>query len=495
MRQALGLRIRAVISVLGIVGVISTLALSAYGLREGTPIVIAGAMIPWLNVYPSDVVAFAYRDGWIQITVQIDERDLREYSQIYGSPVDDVTSRGGFGRNVFGEVYCDPTTFTGADSDPSLDSNDEIVLMTDDAGIQTLAIDDPAGTRKGSGLEIELLDPLTDQSSYLYLFLNDGSLDPSAGVSYVDYDFQLLSGEYMATYNTVGIDETTGLRNSDHGEQLNPEDSLIRTRVYERHWSYRWTCDSLSLFGGPNLVEREDYWIAPGSCGRHIGTFNAQEGAFIANISGPVRAIRSYLGANSGPLVQVDRIYYEAREDVTVYVRVHPRASVGMFYVDHTDAAIGMTYANDLNIQGVVIDGIPDRLVLGPISWEFVTGELGSTIRIHDMDTDIDFASEDLTLFYADEANTTINLCETCLSGCRQPEPMGDGDLIGASGVWNTASLPNTDPALLATQYLTTLVTFYYGDSAWSVGDAAIRREWADVPMDIQLAPWPAPSG
>ena len=481
--------------VLAIVGIVCAFALSVCGMREGAPFVITGALLPWESVLPTDVVAFSYQDGWRQIPIQIDERDVREFSQIYGAGSQDNVNTMEYGDTIFEEVYCDPNTFTGPDLDPHLDANDELVFMAQDAGNRAEANEGPAFIREGSGVEIELVDPLTGQASYVYLFLQDGSLDPSAGVSYVDYDFHLLSGEYTTTYNTAGNDETTGLRNDDFGEQLNPEDSIIRTSIYERHWSYRWTCDSLSLFGGPSLVEREDYWMAPGACLRHIGTFNAQEGAFIANISGPVRAIRSYLGANSGPLVQVDRLYYEAREDVAVYFRVHPRPAVGMFYIDHTLAAIGMTYHNDLNPDGVIIDGQPDRLKLGPITWELVTGEPGSVLRIHDIDTDIPFADEDLTFFYADALDTDIRLCEACLEGCRQSEVLGDQHLIGSSGVWNTAPLPNTDPALLATQYLTMLLTVYYGDSAWTTSDAVVRRAWSDVPMSVQLTLWPAPAG
>lgn len=473
---------------------VSSLAPSAHGMREGSPIVIAGALLQWGDVLPSEVVAFAYRDDWHQIPVQVDERDIREFAQIYGSLSDDAIGRGGFGSHVFEEVYCDPDTFTGLDSNPTLDANDEIVFMAHDAGTRAETIEGPVGTQAGSGVEIALVDPLSDEATFVYLFLQDGTLDPSAGVSYVDYDFHLLSGEYRSTYNTAGNDESTGARNEDHGEQLNPEDSIIRTTVYERHWSYRWTCDRLSLFGGSSLVEREDYWISPGACSRNMGTFNAQEGAFIANISGPVRAIRSFLGANSGPLVQVDRIYYEAREDVAIYVRVHPRSAVGMFYVDHTVAAIGMTYFNDLNPTGVMIDGKPDRLEVGPICWELVAGDQGSMIRLHEMLTDIDFERDDLTLFYVDDVNTAINLCQACLEGCREPETLGDDHLIGASGVWNTAPLPNTDPSLLATQFLTTLTTLYYGEAGWTPADAMMRQAWADIPMGVQWTPWPRPA-
>lgn len=462
------------------------------GIRHGSAIVLTGGPLPWENALPADVVAFTYRDGWVQVPVQIDERDTREYAQVYGAYAQGNPNTADFGTHVYGEMYCDPDTFTGPDSNPAFDVNDELVFMADDAGDRGPANELPPSILERSGVEVALLDPLTGQTAYVYLFLQDGSLDPSAGIAYVGYEFDLLSGDYRSTYNTAGTNVATGFKNDDHGRQLNPEDSVIRTAVYERHWSYRWTCDSLSLFGGASLVEREDYWIAPGSCGRHNGTFNAQEGAFIANISGPVRAIRSVIGANSGPLVQLDRIYYAAREDTVLCSRVHPRSSVGIFYVDHTAEAIGMTYHNDLNLDGVAIDGRPDRLAVGPITWELVTGAPGSVVRVHDIDTDIAFSDSDFTLFYADDLDTDINLCGTCLEGSREPESMGDPHLIGASGVWNTAPLPNTDPGLLATQYLTMLITTYYGESSWAVADAMLRRTWSDHPMEITVVPWPS---
>ncbi|MCK4571070.1 hypothetical protein KAT84_03870 [Candidatus Bipolaricaulota bacterium] len=476
---------------LAISGAVGVAASPISGIREGVPIVLTGELLPWENVSPNDVVAFSYHDGWTQIPVQVDERDQREYIQIYGPSASENPITAVYGTGIHGIVYCDPNTFTGPDSDPTLDVNDEIVFMAHDAGNRAPTDEGPSSVREGSGIELELADPLTDQVSYMYLFLQDGSLDPSTGMSYVEYDFNPLSGEYKTTYNTAGMDMATGLLNDDFGEQLNPEDSMIRTSMYERHWSYRWTCDSLSLSGGPNLVEREDYWMAPGACLRHIGTFNAQEGCFIANISGPVRAIRSYLGANSGPLVQVDKIYYETREDSTIYLRVHPRPAVGTFYVDHTLAAIGMTYHNDLNLDGVTIDGHSDHLTLGPITWELVTGEPGSVLRIHDIDTDIPFTDEDFTVFYADALDTDIRLCLACLEGCEESVPLGDPHLIGASGVWNTAQLPNTDPGLLATKHLTMLITTYYGDQDWMTTDAILRRAWSDYPLEIGVVPWP----
>ena len=457
-------------------------------LRGEDPIILSGVDLPWSGVAPGDVVAFSYRDGWVQIPLQIDERGVREFSTIYGAEVEGNPYIATYGAGVYATVYCDPRTFTGPDTDPTLDADDEIVFMAFDVGDQAPAGDDPQHVDPESRLELRVIDPLDGATGTVYLFVQDGALDPSAGTAYVDYDFSLRSGEYRSSYNTAGIDPVTGQRNDDFGEPLNPEDSWIRTAVYERHWAYRWTCDRLALFGGVNLVEREDYWIAPGSCGRHVGTFNAQEGCFIANISGPVRGIRSFLGANSGPSVQVDRIYYRAREDVSIDLRVHPRSAVGTFYVDHTPATIGMMYANNLNRGGVTIDGVSDDLVYGSIVWELTTGDPGSIVRIHGLETDISFADDEITLFYADELDTEIRLCSACLEGCEVPLPTGDPHLIGASGVWISGALPNTDPALLGTYTLTMTIVNYMGSPGWGARAAERLAAQIEHPLEITVS-------
>ncbi len=452
------------------------------------PVVLVGAELPWTKVAPYDIVAFAYREGWIQIPLQVDERDVREFSTIYGADSEANPYAAAYGTGVFETVYCDPRTFTGSDTDSTVDADDEIVFMAFDAGAHAPAVGPPAHVDPASRLELRLTDPLDGTIGYVYLFVQDGTLDPSAGASYVEYVFSPNAGDYLATYNTAGVDPDTGERNDDFGEPLNPEDSWIRTSVYERHWSYRWTCDRLALYGGENLVEREDYWIAPGACVRHMGTFNAQEGCFIANVSGPVRAIRSFLGANSGPSVQVDRIYYRAREDIAIYLRVHPRSAVGTFYVDHTLAAMGMTYANDLNPEGVPVDGAPDDLVLGSIAWELLSGDPGSVVRVHGFQTDIAFTDEEITLFYVDEMNTSIRLCSACLEGCDAPVPMGDAHLIAASGVWITGALPNTDPALLGTQSLTMTIATYFGPLGWGAAEAECLAAHVSQPIEVSVS-------
>ena len=87
-----------------------------------------------------------------------------------------------------------------------------------------------------------------------------------------------------------------------------------------------------------DILDRAKATLGPGVCGRSEDTFDDAEGAFIANKSGPVRAIRSYIGANSGPLTQREHIFYEQREDVRTFLRVHAVPGPWDFF-DYSSAA------------------------------------------------------------------------------------------------------------------------------------------------------------
>ena len=56
--------------------------------------------------------------------VQVDERNQVEFGQVYNSTPMGFTTT----------VYADPGTFTGADSNPNVDADDEIALRSVDTG-------------------------------------------------------------------------------------------------------------------------------------------------------------------------------------------------------------------------------------------------------------------------------------------------------------------------------------------------------------------------
>ena len=325
--KGLGRMARQIGVVLASVGIVCCAEASTLA-RQGDPIVMKGAEVPWLasaGIAPGDVVAFRYNGAWEQIPVQVDERDVVEFARIYGN-YDQATNPTGanYGIGYYDEFYTDPNTFTGPDSDATFDPTDELVFMASDAGDQPPGFSEPVGVVGNSGIEVRIDDSLDGGVGYVYLFQQAGSLDPSAGQSYVTYTFDLLSGDYKSTYLFGGS-------GTDHGPLTNAEDSRITTSHYEAHFSWRWTWDDLRILDGTgeDILERRDYWISPGTCARNNCSFNSQEGCFIVNKSGPVRAIRCYMGANSGPLMEQDHLFYRERQDISVIARVHARGQHG----------------------------------------------------------------------------------------------------------------------------------------------------------------------
>ena len=317
--------------------------------READPIVLRGAETPKLTgAAPGAIVAFSYDGGWIQVPVQVDERAVVDYGVVRQ-----------IGNGFDHEAYTDPGTFAGADPDPTVDAGDEIAFMAKDAGGSATGIRSPDGVVPSSRTAVAIDDPLDPGSErFVYLFRSDSGLDPAAGRSYVDYDFSLQSGDYKTTYDFDGVANVEA-----DAPPANPEDSAVTTSAYTQHLLSRWVTDRMTLRTGaapsPDILDGDKAQVSRG-CGRSELTFSRGGGGFIANISGPVRAIRSQIGANSGTYTQRDDIYYQRRQDTVTYLRVH--AGIGQIsqFRDYSAAASGMTYRNSAYPSGVTIDGIPD---------------------------------------------------------------------------------------------------------------------------------------
>ncbi len=411
-----------------------------------------------MGILPSELVAWRWTGGWEQVPVQVDERDVRDFGQLYQSSPTGATSL----------VYTDEATFTGPDSNLLLDADDQIVVMLRDTGSLAPTIALPPGALEGTGVRIRIADPVDGEVAHVYLFRQDGSLDPAAGRSYVDYDFLLLSGDYLSTYNLAS--------------GPNPESTTVTTASYAHHFSDRWIDDEMRILAGDasgaDILDRHKNQFSPGVCSRTENTFSNGEGAFVANRSGPVRAIRSYLGANSGPLTQREHLFYEARQDVLTALRVHPISGVVDFF-DYSPAAAGMTYFNDRNLAGVPVDGSPDVVTAGALSWEMVTGPQGTAIILHRIDTDVQGLA--VTSYYLDATAPLVNQCT------------GDPFAYGASGPWLNSPIPCTDPIACAASYkrLLSARTIYYSAPGGIIADAESLRLRADTPIEIAVTAWP----
>ncbi|MBF6600229.1 MAG: hypothetical protein IVW36_06940 [Dehalococcoidia bacterium] len=437
--------------------------------RPEDPVVITGADVPALQgVAPGEIVGFRYTGGWQQIPVQVDERFAQTFSAIYNNVAPPASS-----TNITGLVYADPNTFTGADPNPAFDVDDELAFMAKDAGGAAGSLTGPAHTIAGSGVQLTINDPLDPGAGgIVYPFRQDGTLDPGAGQSYVTYNFNLLSGAYKTTYNIF--------------DGPNPENSTITTPYYTHRFGDRWDDDILKITAGAatgaDILDRHKALFAPGNCVRSEDTFDngdssgyRGEGAFIANKSGPVRAIRSFVGANSGPNTERDQIFYAQRQDIITDLRVHAIPSI-MDFFDYSAAASGMVYRNDLNTGGVTIDGVPDSPAPGPIRWEMVTGAQGSLVMSGINSTNI--AGFNYTSYYLDSASPSTAQCT------------GDSSAYGSSGVYVNQAIPCTDPGLGCTSTLTTRRTMYYEAPGETVAGAQALDAGARAPLTVSAQPF-----
>jgi hypothetical protein len=433
--------------------------------RDRDPVVLTGSDLPTLlGLAPSTVVAFRYQGGWVQIPVQIDERDVVTFNQVYG---------GGYPQgDIAVETYTDPGTYVGADSNLDFDGNDELVFMAKDAGgAAPGGASLPAGVVAGSGVQIAIHDSLDGGAGFVYLFESEGSLTPDAGADYVSYTFNLLAGIYPDDY--------------DLANGPNPEASSVVTSLYETEFTDRWIRPVTKVKAGAatgfDILDRHKNLFAPGNCIRSEETFSNGEGAFFVNIDGPVRAIRSYMGANSGPLTQRRHLFYEGRQDISTFLRVH--AINGMLDVyDYSPAAIGMTYTNSINTGGVTIDGVPDTVTPGPHTWQMVTGAQGTLIMAGAIDTDI-APLPTITSYYDDDDDKPTN--KQCT---------GDNFEYGQSGLWITSGIPNTDPSSVPFNNFTGSRNVYYEEPYRTVGDAATRALQATTPLDVTASAFPSSS-
>jgi hypothetical protein len=418
---------------------------------------------------PDELVAFRWAGAWQQIPLQVDERAVVSFDAVYdgvGGSWCGASCGGGYTRLD----YTDAGTFAGADPDPALDADDEIAFMAADAGADRAGMAPaPAGTT-GGGIELTVLDPLTCEIGYVYLFKQTGVLDPGAGQQYVTYDFDLLSGPYLTTYNLT--------------TDPNPENTTVTTAVYERHFIDRWVQDELRIFAGGatgvDILDRHKTAFLPDYCGRTEDSFTGRdgstdvEGAFVANRVGPVRAIRSYVGANSGPRSQRQHVYYREREDETSFLRVHAIPSIMVFH-DYSAAAVGMTYANNNNPLGVTIDGTPDVVTPGKLDWELVTGAQGSLVVAGWVETDLAVTE---TSFYRDDAGSTM-----CTGD--------DSASYGASGAYVDGGIADTDPVNPVSGSLAGVRVLYFDAPGLTTAQAAQRGEWARTPLTTLAVAWP----
>jgi hypothetical protein len=170
-------------------------------------------------------------------------------------------------------------------------------------------------------------------------------------------------------------------------------------------------------------------------------------------------------------MTESQQIFYRGREEDTVFLRVHPIPSV-MSFLDYSPAATGMTYRNNNNPGGVPIDGSPDTVTPGALTWESVDGAQGALTSVHTWDTDL--AASKFSSFYRDLAGPPAG----------QTPCQGDAGFYGASGPYVNGSIGATDePAngSAPANRLTAIRTMFFDPPG--AADGALRQRQVASPL------------
>jgi hypothetical protein len=430
--------------------------------RVEDPVVFKGGKVPKLIGHdPQHIVAFAW-DGsaWQQVPVQVDQRDFVNPGQIYNRTTDKWAKRPD-GTAYTTLVYTPTPSYTGyrsygtytpPDRDPTLDSNDEVSLLAADVGqLAPSSAQDPSGVTPSTRERITVKDPLDASAvGYIYLYASP-TLDGGAVTSGVDYQFRLDSGNYKQTY---GMGTASSAPNDHRGS--NPEHSTVTTARYRMTYSDRWVNDGLQISQngstGADLLDRDHYLVPNLGCIRNEDTFDdvapssPYEGAFIVNISGPVRAIRSHIGANSFRYTIQTELFYPDRQDSVTELKGHAGLPGYANYDDLTTGLTGQTYSDPQN-SDVKIDGVSDPTTpiswttgsgTPPAAWQLIKGPAGSIVTARTIDTDLEGAS--VWTYYHDASPASPTPCT------------GDASTWGQDGFQILApdggAFPNTDPTL-----------------------------------------------
>ena len=401
--------------------------------RSKDPVVVLGSeLAAFNNTSPDDIVGFKYLSNtWEQVPIQIDERLFTDIGAPYGN------ERCGNPRfNVPWDVffYADPNTFVGLDPNANFDTDDELVFMESDIGDKFLGTNCPSGTLGATIQELKVVDPLTSATlGYLYLFEQDGSLDQAAGEDYVDYQFALASGRPLSQYDIC--EKNTLCPPQGVRGQQQCENSVVTTSEYEVGYIARWIENTLKIKSGNatgvDILDSHQGFIAPSVCGRTEFTFSESRGPIVTSIDGPVRAIRSVMGSNSGQYNQLTAKFTKYRVDYVLNFRVHGnlnRACTGFvdaFDLDPTTAQ-GMSFFSNATPNGVAIDGTADGLGGSAVNdWELIKGAQGAIAASYAFETDIQLLTTDVVCsepptnsqsasienYYDDSGTSTIHKC------------------------------------------------------------------------------------
>jgi len=349
---------------------------------ESDPVIITGNMLTGsilLNTPPQDIVGFRYNSSWEQIPIQIDELASKDILTPYGPYGNVIAPMAGSPSGVNALFYTDENTYTGGDPNLNFDEDDELVFMYRDAGNRAITTDYPMGVIPETAIEIHVENSIPGAEKYIYIFRQDGTLQQDAGQSYVDYNFELAGGAiYPDDFDFLTDEEG--------------ENSSITTEHYYWEFDNTWEIDKTRM--GTNATDwfvDNEIWVDSDTSS---SSFYEGNKCFIANKSGAVRAIRSYMGAGDNPYFQRTHFFYEKRQDICTEINIDESAQVygDVWKVDETNGT--MLYRNNIDVSILPLiefdennDLISPALYENiPLQWELfsIPGE-GAIITTHEL--------------------------------------------------------------------------------------------------------------
>jgi hypothetical protein len=419
-------------------GAEDTAAQLADAAREVEPVVMTGADLPAWSGPPATTICMPYPSGaltgerdahngvttappatgvpvdeiaafrWTglafeEIPVQVDER----FYYCLSNPPSDFAFYSGTDKEltyawdveswkkIAGE--CDgelpPGVGTEPDPVPTLDDDDEIVLMASDAGLLApFGLEPPGATDTRTVALVDPLDPFTLRWVYLVRRAGGSSFDASNG--YVSYLRHPDADQWIDRFSFRADDpEKLGSSNTGYGPNLagtvcDPDgivrastDRFLRDGVTVRTDRYQWIATGRWMVRdlhvakpgqpgayGPDLIDRwkgRAFQQSPDSTISLVGFEDEQvnweaNSALLGERAGPVRAIREVWGADSGTNVTKTETFYRDAIAYRYHVRVHPIPPDGLYTSWDYNAGVAAKYYNALNPDGADIDGLND---------------------------------------------------------------------------------------------------------------------------------------
>jgi hypothetical protein len=356
------------------------------------PVVITVKDAPkFLGKAPREIVGFAWKnEKWVQVPVQVDQKVLA----VRGTgknPNLKIKSRWDFHY-----VFADPKNANGPAS-PELKENDEIASLYEDFGSKSEAAD-PQGVNVKTRVHVSA-SMYKNLPRSLYLFESAGRLKSDAGREPIAYNFHsLIKPEDLPEWEKITPEISSYRFIPDRNKNavtytippLPAEDSTVQGEDYLIRFDNRISPAEIKVLAsgssGKNILEFDKFYYGKGM--RHHKYLVSLGNRIQCDISGPVRAIRMRQLEWSASQSYDEWIFYPRLIETARNWIIHAGPAVWVS-LNFSENALGMTYYDNLNEDGAVIDGQPDKISAGEMNWQFIAGMPGSFLVRHKLDTNI----------------------------------------------------------------------------------------------------------